>query len=96
MDVLYEIESIRYLTNEQDVFEKLDQIQIDITPKELIKTIDYFLTHLGDHHTLSGKQFETLIGIGNWARENKPLTNKQMTYSLLTMADYFDQIDMFK
>lgn len=96
MDVLYEVESLRYLTSEQDIFEKLDQIQIDITPKELIRAIDYFLTHLGDHHNLSGKQFETLTGIGHWARENHHLTEKQIMYSMLTMAEHFDQLDMFK
>jgi len=94
MDVLYEVESLRYLTNEQDVFENLDRIQMDINPKELIKAIDYFLTHLESNHTLSGKQYETLSGIGNWAREGKDLTNKQLTYSLMTMADYFDQLSI--
>jgi hypothetical protein len=96
MDVLYEIESLTYLTDEQDIFKKLDQIQIDITEKELIKTIDYFLTHLKDHHSLSGKQFETLSGIGHWVRENNHATSKQIMYSMLTMAEHFDQLDMFK
>ena len=95
MDVLYEIESLRYLDNERDIYEKLDQIKNDITPKELISTIDYFLTHLDDNHRLSGKHFETLSGIGNWTRENNHATDKQIMYSMLTMAEHFDQLDMF-
>jgi hypothetical protein len=92
MNLLYEIESLRYLNEEQEIWDKIDQIEMNLNPKDLMKAIDYFISHLSPEHNLSGKTYETLCGIGNWDRENNHLTHKQIIFAVMSMADNWNQL----
>jgi len=92
MNLLYEIESLRYLKEEQEIWDKIDHIEMNLNPKDLMKAIDYFVLHLSPEHNLSGKTYQTLCGIGNWSKENNHLTHKQIVFALMSMADHWDQL----
>jgi len=75
----------------------IDDIDLsEISHRSLIKKIDYFTSNLCDNHELPGQVYETLIGIGYWARENEFLTSKQKWYVIKTLEKYQDQLDPFK
>ena len=64
--------------------------------KDLIRSVDYFITHLRDDHEIPGEVYYTLLGIANWAREEKFVTHKQKAYVEHHLDYYSDQIDYFK
>jgi hypothetical protein len=65
-------------------------------PKGLIKQVDYFISNLRDDHQVPGNVYYTLLGIANWAREGKPLTNTQISFVIHHLEELEDQLDPFK
>jgi hypothetical protein len=67
-----------------------------MNPQTLITAVDSFVSRLNDDHQVPGQVYETLLGVAHWAREGKPLTNKQITYVKKNIVEYSDQLDYLK
>jgi len=65
-------------------------------PDLLVKVVDHFITHLAPNHQVSGDVYYTLLGIASWARENKYLTSKQISYVIHNLYELQDQLDLFR
>jgi len=74
-----------------DIFDELR-----VNPQDLQEMIDYFLSSLQSNHQLPGRDYITLQGIAYWIRQRKPLTDRQMKYSILTMVFYWNELDLMK
>lgn len=61
---------------------------------EVLESIDYFISHISSDHIIPGKVWHTLIGIGEWIRDSKPLTQTQERYVVMSLAAYWDQRDL--
>lgn len=92
MNYLYEIEKLSYITSEIEIWDQIDLISKSITPKDLYRSIDIFISNL--NHNLTGKDYYTLCGIGDWARTHNDFTTKQLQFSLLTMAANWNEISL--
>jgi hypothetical protein len=90
--MFYEIELLKYINDEKEIFKQCELIKKQMSPHELRIHIDYFLRNLNRHHNLPGSAYYTLSGIGNWIRENNFYTDRQFLFSVLTMSDYFEEI----
>jgi hypothetical protein len=78
---------------EQQLWPRIDSVFSN--KYEVLETIDYFLAHLVEDHNIPGNVWDTLIGIGHWIRDNRPLTEKQERYVVVSLAAYWDQRDLF-
>lgn len=94
MSLLYQIENLSYNLTDPIDWDNIDNINPN--KEELRSTIDYFLSHLIDNHDLPGDVYRKLMGIGYWIKTESFLTRKQKRYSILSMAAYWDQLDLFK
>jgi hypothetical protein len=91
-DLLYKIESIS-LDDDVD-WNKIDDIFKDY--RDVIKLIDYFITNLSKNHSVPGDIYNKLLGIGHWSRKHQTITQKQIRYVVLSLASYWNDIDLFK
>jgi hypothetical protein len=76
---------------------ELDWNDIDnlfLNDRDLIQSIDYFLTILLENHEVPGKVWDKLLGIGTWYKDNQFLTIKQKRYAAIAIVGYWDQIDI--
>jgi len=96
MDILYEIESMTYMSNTAEFNNKIDQMIEEVKDKEMLKLIDYFLYQLMDNHELAGSDYAMLMGIGEWIRSGDTTTRKQKYYTLMTVIENWNQMDLFK
>jgi len=76
-----------------DLVKYIDQMDNE---SQMIRAVDYFITHLLDDHAVPGEVWHTLTGIANWAREGKYVTERQWGYVTHNIEKYSDQIDLFK
>ena len=77
------------------MYDNYEQITA-INYQQVIKKIDYFITNLSSNHTLSGSDYQKLIDIGQWGRDNKHLTKEQKWYVINTIEENQEQLDPFK
>lgn len=78
---------------ESDIWTRIDLIRC--SNRELIKIIDWFLTNLGQQHVIPGSDYRKLSGIGHWMRQHDHMTDPQRRYSILCMASYWSELDLF-
>ncbi len=93
------IEALSYdlatgVMSEQDIWTRIDLIPC--SNSDLIKVIDWFLTNLSGQHRMPGSDYTKLSGIGHWIRQHDHMTDPQRRYSLLCMASYWQELDLFQ
>jgi hypothetical protein len=100
MDLLYTVERLHYYLKENNEinWEYVDELHMecDVSPRDMRKLIDYFLTNLLDNHQLPGNVYAILSGIGDYIRVHDNITSRQMNYVFANMATHLDQLDLFK
>jgi hypothetical protein len=92
------IEALSYdlatdIMTEKDIWTRIDSIPC--SNRDLIKVIDWFLTNLSRQHMVPGADYAKLSGIGHWIRQHDYMTLPQRRYSLLCMATYWAELDLF-
>lgn len=80
--------------SEQDIWTRIDLIPC--SNRDLIKVIDWFLTNLSRQHRMPSVDYAKLAGIGHWIRQHDHMTDPQRRYSLLCMASYWQELDLFQ
>ena len=95
MNYLYKIEQISYIENIDEIWNLIDQIDQELTPRDLIQIIDYFISNLSSDHRLPGSDYYQLCGIGDWVRTHNDYTPRQMKWVILTIAQYWYELDQF-
>lgn len=63
---------------------------------DVVRAINYFISNLKSDHSVPGNDYYQLLGIADWAKQNQTITQKQSRYTALTLALYWNQIDLFK
>lgn len=61
--------------SETEMWRAIDTLFPDI--RDLIESVDFFITHLPANHDMSGKEWNQLIDIGEVAKKYKTVTVKQ-------------------
>lgn len=96
MKLFDQIEYLRFdLIKNNDVdWDLIDEL--DFSPVDLEQSINKFLLGLRANHDLPGSDYYKLQGIAQWIHQYGDATSKQEKYALLTMAAYWDQLDLLK
>lgn len=93
------IEALSYdlatgVMSEADIWTRIDHISC--SGRELVKIIDWFLINLSRQHSVPGGDYHKLAGIADWIKQHDHMTDPQRRYSLLCMASYWQELDLFK
>jgi len=90
---LYLIKEMHNLSNKELIWDYVNHIDEKITPKELSRVINYFIKNLRTDNQVSGLDHHKLCGIRDWCDLHDDFTSRQLKYSLLTMAIYWNEIN---
>ncbi len=92
---LFDELNYQFVKEELDIdWEVIDEV-FDNNSYRMIKCVDWFISNLDPNHEIPGSEYETLLGIANWARENEFATTRQFRYVVMTIAknwNYFRRI----
>jgi hypothetical protein len=77
-------------TSENEFWKQVDDILTN--PKDLIDSVDWFISNLGPNHDLLGRDWNKLVGIGEWAREYHSFTRTQARFVTITISANINEI----
>jgi hypothetical protein len=80
--------------NENKIWELVDDLFHN--DKDLIDTINYFISNLSPEHQVPGKDFEKLVSIAQWVDENQTSTQKQKRAVGIILGLNWNHIDPVK
>ena len=75
------------------LLEITDLDDLDLSDKDLSSIGLYLINHLSSNHSIPGKVYFQMIGICDWYRENKHLTDKQRYWMMCNLKEYISQRD---
>ena len=75
------------------LLEVTDLDDLDLNDKQLCSIGSYLIKTLRSDHQMPGNVYYQMIGICDWYKENKHLTDKQRYWMICNLKEYISQRD---